>query len=124
MSVAEPQTEPEQGVDPLRVVTLVLLGAMVLAVVGLALYLVSYVREQRITAECYQGAFDDLNSSLQVSRDAARQDRAQLKDLVSALIDPAETPEQRRASLQQFVTASQAAEQDRARAPLPTRTCG
>lgn len=111
------------GSDPLRVVTLVLLAAMVLAVIGLTVYLVTYVQDQREHSECYQAAFDDLNASLGVSREAARQDRAQLRTLVTSLTDPAKDPSEGQDALDVFVRALDAADQDRANAPLPQRTC-
>lgn len=109
--------------DPLRVVTVALLAAMVLAVGGLILYLTTYVREQRQTAECYATAFEELNTSLAVSREAARQDRAELRTLVTSITDPAKTEQERRAALDVFARALDEADADRAAAPLPTRTC-
>lgn len=120
----EQPTEDGPGTDPLRVVTLALITAMVLTVSGLSLYLVTYVRDQRETAECYQAAFDELNDSLAVSREAARQDRAELRTLVTSLTDPEKTTQERRAALAVFVRAIDAAEETRGRAPLPSRTCG
>lgn len=110
--------------DPLRVVTMVLLGLMVAAVIGLTWYLVSYVQGQRLTSECYQASFDELRGSLQVSREAARSDRIELRDLISSISDPSKTPMERRAALEDYVTAIDQSEQARALAPLPARTCG
>ena len=111
------------GPDPLRVVTLVLVTAMVLAVVGLVFYLTTYVREQRLTAECYQSAFTELNESLAVSREAARQDRGELRTLITSFTNPESSREQVRAALDRYIDALNAADRDRASAPLPNRTC-
>lgn len=118
------ERDERPAVDPLRVVTLVLLAAMVLVVFGLSIYLVTYVREQRETAECYQTAFDELNASLAVSREAARQDRAQLRTLVTSFTNPDSTREQARAALASYVAALDEADEQRLRAPLPSRNCG
>lgn len=112
-----------QGPDPLRVVTLVLVAAMVLAVAGLIFYLTTFVRDQRETAECYHAAFHELNQSLAVSREAGRQDRAELRTLIASFTNPASTPEQVRVSLDTYIAALNAADRDRAAAPLPNRTC-
>lgn len=121
--VEHPDTDDVQAPDPLRVVTLVLVAAMVLAVAGLIFYLVTFVREQRQTAECYQKALTELNTSLAVSREAARQDRAELRTLVTSITDPAKTSQERRDALDRYAAALDAADRDRAAAPLPTRTC-
>lgn len=110
--------------DPLRVVTMALLGLMVAAVAGLTWYLVAYVQDQRETNECYQGSFRDLQSSLQVSREAARSDRIELRNLINSISDPSLTPAQRRQALEDYVAAVDESEQARAKAPLPARTCG
>lgn len=116
-AVADPNT------DPLRVVTMVLNLAMVLVVAGLALYLVTYVQDQREKSDCYQAAFNELNASLAVSRETARQDRAELRTLVTSLTDPEKSSQQRRGALDVFVAALDDADEERARAPLPQRTC-
>jgi hypothetical protein len=112
-----------EPVDSLRLITLGLLAAMVLAVIGLAAYLVTYVRDQRLTAECYATAFEELNASLLVSREAAKQDRGQLRTLVTALIVPDGDQDSVRVALDNYVAALDAADRDRAAAPLPNRTC-
>lgn len=122
MADPEPQTPTER--DPLRVVTMALLGLMVAAVIGLTWYLVAYVQGQRHTSECYQQSFEDLRSSLQVSREAARSDRIELRDLIQSISDPDKTPLERRNALEDYVAAIDQSEQARALAPLPARTCG
>lgn len=121
--MAEPDTAPVER-DPLRVVTVVLLALMVTAFVGLTWYLVAYAQDQRHTSECYNTAFNELQNSLQVSREAARGDRIELRDLISSISDPAKTPSERRTALEDYVAAIDQSEQARALAPLPARTCG
>jgi hypothetical protein len=119
---ADAQTPAER--DPLRVVTMVLLAMMVAAVIGLTWYLLAYVQARRLTSECYNAAFDELRGSLQVSRDAARSDRIELRDLINSISDPAKTSVERRAALEDYVAAIDQTEKARALAPLPARTCG
>lgn len=113
----------KEPVDSLRLVTLALLAAMVIAVAGLGAYLVTYVRDQRLTAECYASAFEELNASLLVSREAAKQDRGQLRTLVTSIVDPESDQGAVRVALDNYVAALDAADRDRAAAPLPNRTC-
>lgn len=122
--MADPNTQTRAERDPLRIVTMVLLGLMVAAVIGLTWYLISYVQDQRVTNSCYQDAFDELQTSLRVSRDAARSDRLELRDLINSISDTALAPDQRRQALEDYVTAVDDSEQARAKAPLPARTCG
>jgi aminoglycoside phosphotransferase (APT) family kinase protein len=124
--VAEHTPTPAEDTrpDPLRVVTLVLVATMTLSVLGMIFYLVTYVRGQRELTECNSHAFQELNSSLAVSREAARQDRAELRTLVTSLTDPEKSAAQRKDALDVFVAALNGADQDRADAPLPSRTCG
>lgn len=110
--------------DPLRLVTMALLALMVAAVIGLTWYLVSYVQSQRLTSECYNASFVGLQNSLQVSRDAARSDRIELRDLISSISDTSKTTAERRKALEDYVAAIDQSEQARALAPLPARTCG
>ena len=113
-----------EPVDSLRLITLGLLAAMVLAVAGLGAYLVTYVRDQRLTAECYATAFEELNASLLVSREAAKQDRGQLRTLITALTEPGSDQDAVRGALDNYVAALDEADRDRVAAPLPNRTCG
>lgn len=122
--MADPITQTSAERDPLRVVTMVLLALMVVAYAGLTWYLVVYVQGQRLTNECYQGAFDELRGSLQVSREAARSDRIELRDLISSVSDPTKTTADRRAALADYVAAIDQSDQARALAPLPARNCG
>lgn len=122
--MADPIAQTSAERDPLRVVTMVLLALMVVAFAGLTWYLVVYVQGQRLTNECYQGAFDELRSSLQVSRETARSDRIELRDLISSVSDPTKTTADRRAALSDYVAAIDQSDQARALAPLPARTCG
>jgi hypothetical protein len=122
--VADPTAQTPTERDPLRVVTMALLALMVAAVIGLTWYLVAYVQAQRLTSECYNAAFNELQTSLRVSRDAARGDRIELRDLISSISDPSLTQQQRRQALADYVAAVDDSEQARAKAPLPTRTCG
>ncbi len=115
--------EDRQTVDPLRVVTLALLALMVIAFIGGTVYQVIYVGSQRETAECYQEAFRELNASLLVSRDAAKQDRAQLRTLILSFTDPGATREGTREALDRYVDALDDADRQRLAAPLPNRTC-
>lgn len=110
--------------DPLRVATVALLGLMVAAFIGLTWYLFANVQGQRLTNECYQAAFDELQTSLRVSREAARSDRIELRNLINSISDPSRTPQQRRAALEDYVAAVDESEQARAKAPLPSRNCG
>lgn len=121
--VALTKAEPIEPRDPLRVVTLALNGASILAVVGLLLYMVIYVQGQRESSECFADAFDELNSSLAVSREIARQDRAELRTMLTSVTDTTRTQEQRRKALDDFIAAIDAAEVARSKSPLPTRTC-
>lgn len=120
--MADPQIRAER--DPLRVVTLALLALMVAAFIGLTWYLVANAQGQRLTNECYQAAFDELQASLRVSREAARSDRIELRDLINSISDPSRTPQQRREALADYVAAVDESEQARAKAPLPSRDCG
>lgn len=121
---AEDDVHPALHMDGVRVATLAVLSLVTLAVIGLIVFLVTNVQGQRLTAECYQKAFDELNASLAVSREAARQDRAQLRELVTTFTDPANTRDEARAALDRYAAALDAADRDRAAAPLPNRTCG
>lgn len=122
--MADPTVATAAERDPLRVVTMALLGLMVAAVIGLTWYLVAYVQDQRLTSECYQAAFEELQASLRVSREAARSDRIELRDLIVSISDPSLVPAQRRQALADYVAAIDETEQARAKAPLPSRTCG
>ena len=108
----------------MRVVTVALLALMVVAVIGLTWYLLAYVQGQRLDNECYQASFVELQASLRVSREAARSDRIELRNLINSISDPSRTPAQRRDALASYVAAVDASEQARAKAPLPSRTCG
>lgn len=110
--------------DPLRVAAAALLALMVIVVGGLTWYLLTYVQAQRLTSECYNAAFDELQTSLRVSREASRSDRFELRDLINSISDPAKTAADRRAALADYVAAVDQSEQARALAPLPARTCG
>lgn len=122
--MADPEPAVPVERDPLRVVTVALLGLMVAAFIGLTWYLVTYAQDQRRTSECYNAAFDELRGSLQVSREAARSDRIELRDLIQSISDLTKTPAERRAALEDYVSAIDQSEQARAQAPLPARTCG
>lgn len=113
-------TEPR---DPLRVVTIALNVVSVLAVIGLCFYLVIYAQGQREAQECFAEAFDELNSSLAVSREISRQDRTELRSMLTSVTDMSRTQEQRRQALDDFIAAIDAAEVARSKSPLPTRTC-
>lgn len=121
--VALTKPKPAEPRDPLRVVTIALNAASMLAVVGLVLYLVIYAQGQRQAQECFAEAFDELNSSLAVSREISRQDRAELRSMLTSVTDTTRTQEQRRQALDDFIAAIDAAEVARAKSPLPTRTC-
>ncbi len=101
-----------------------LLALMVAAVIGLTWYLVAYVQDQRLTSECYNAAFNELQTSLRVSREAARSDRIEFRDLLDSINDTSKTQAERRAALADYVAAVDASELARSKAPLPTRTCG
>jgi hypothetical protein len=120
---ADTSTPPIER-DPLRVVTLALLALMVAAFIGLTSYLFLYAQAERVKSDCYNDAFDELQNSLRVSREAARSDRIEFRDLINSILDPALGPVQRRQALEDYVAAIDTSEQARAQAPLPTRTCG
>lgn len=122
--MADPNAQTSTDRDPLRLVTMALLALMVAAVIGLTWYLVSYVQAQRVTSECYSDSFDELRGSLQVSRDAARSDRIEFRDLIESISDTSKTVAERRKALEDYVAAIDQSEQARALAPLPARACG
>lgn len=119
---AEP-TEESRRADPLRVVTIVLLAAMILAQIGLSVYLVTYVRDQRIRAECVQSAFNETNSALATTVGAAGRDRRGLLTLLTSLTNPELNSAQRAAALEDYKRQLAASETERASNPLPNRTC-
>ncbi len=119
---AEP-TEESRRSDPLRLVTMVLLGVMVLAQIALSVYLLTYVQAQRVRAECVQSAFNETNSALATTVGAAGRDRRGLLALLTSLTDPALSPTERRASLEDYKRQLAASEAERASNPLPNRTC-
>lgn len=119
---AKPAEEPRRS-DPLRVVTMVLLGVMVAAQIALSIYLLTYVQAQRVRAECVQSAFNETNSALATTSGAAGRDRRGLLALLTSLTDPALSPAQRREALEDYKRQLAASEAERASNPLPNRTC-
>jgi hypothetical protein len=116
-------TEESRRSDPLRVVTMVLLAAMILAQIGLSVYLVTYVRDQRIRAECVQSAFNETNSALATTVGAASRDRRGLLTLLTSLTNPELSSAQRATALEDYKRQLAANEAERASNPLPNRTC-
>ena len=99
-----------------------LVVALVVTVFGAVNQLV-FAAEQEARNTCYQQAIRQINDSLAVGRDASKQDREQLRILVTALIDPDRTPEETRAALDRYRVALDDADRRRSTAPLPDIRC-
>lgn len=122
MADTPPELEQPSS-DPLRLVTIALVALMIVAFIGSTTYQIMYAQGERQARECYQAAFDELNASLAVSRETARQDRAQLRTLVTSLTAADATVPERQLALATYLRALDEADVERSRAPLPTRTC-
>jgi len=106
--------------DPIRVVTLCLLGLVTAVVIVLIIYLVTFVGSMRQTVECLQSVGQQLGDSVTASRTAAQQDRqAQRELLLSQLSDPAQS----RTAIDRFLQRLDDADQARAASPPPVRSC-
>lgn len=124
--MAEHEAPPERqdkDRDVLRFVTAVLVALMVLGGISQGVYLVAYVQGQRAVLECQTVAFAELNRSLAASREIARHDRLEFRDLLTSLTDQSRPQQERRAALDNYIAAINEAEEQRARNPLPNRTC-
>jgi hypothetical protein len=99
--------------------------ALMAAVVGcLAVYLTTYVQEQRVLSECTAQSLNELNDSLVITVGAAGRDRRGLLALLTSLTDPERTREQRVADLEEYKQVLAASEAERAINPIrPARAC-
>ncbi len=85
---------------------------------------VVFTAAQQERNECYQQAIREVNSSLVVARETAKQDREQLRVLVQSILDPGRTPGGTRSALDRYVAALDDADRRRLAAPLPDIRCG
>lgn len=108
------------GWDPIRVITLAMLGLLVLVVAALITYLLVFVGSMRDTVECLQGNAAQQNASILAGRAAAAQDRAAQREL---LLTQATTLEDRRAALDRYLRRLDEADAARSASPPPTRSC-
>lgn len=106
--------------DPIRVITLCMLGLLTAVTVALIVYQVAFVGTVRQTVECLQENAAVQNASILAGRAAAAKDRASQKEL---LLTPAATPEERRAALERYLRRLDEADAARTASPPPTRSC-
>lgn len=119
----DPTRAPMLQMDGIRVATLAVLAIDTLIVVLLAVFLVTNVQAQREVNECYQGQFDQLLSAVHVGRQVTAQDRAAQLAMLNTILDPASTPETRRAAVEGWQRALTQGDQTRSSAPVPTQRC-
>lgn len=108
------------GWDPIRVITLCMLGLLTVVTVALIAYQVTFVGTVRQTVECLQAGYAELNTSIVARSAAAAQDRASQREL---LLTPATTPAERAEALQRYLRRLDEADQARSASPSPTRSC-
>lgn len=106
--------------DPMKIVTLVLLGLLTAVTIALIAYQVSFVGAVRATVDCLQANYAELNTSILAGRAAAEQDRASQREL---LLTPATTPAERAEALQRYLRRLDEADQARSANPPPVRSC-
>lgn len=115
-------TSPGRRRSNVLVVAL-LVVALVVTVVG-AINQLLFASAQEARNTCYQQAIREINTSLEVGRAASKQDREQLRVLVTSILDPNRTPEATRAALDRYRDALDDADRRRLAAPLPDIRCG
>jgi len=119
----DPERAPMLQMDGIRVATLAVLSLVTITVMALAVFMVTYVQDQRLVNECYQRQFDDTLTSIVAGRQAAAQDRAAQLAMLNTILDPGSSPETRRTAVEGWREALAAAEGTRSSAPMPTQRC-
>ncbi len=106
-----------------RLMVVLLLVAIAVTVAS-AVNQVVFTSAQQDRNVCYQQALRELNTSLVVAREAAKQDREQLRILVLSFISPTRSQEGSRVALDRYLAALDDADRRRLAAPLPDIRCG
>jgi hypothetical protein len=114
---------PMLQMDGIRIATLIMLGVHTIAVIALAVFLVTVSQGQRQVDECYQNQFDQLLSAVIVGRQVTAQDRAAQLAMLNTLLDSSSDPEARRAAVEGWRQALDQGDQTRSSAPVPTQRC-
>ena len=107
--------------DGIRIATLVVLGILSAVVILQAIYLLTVVREQRTTNECYQRQLTVLLDSYTTAREAAKQDRQSQRELLLAQAGPDADGQ---AAIQRFLARLDEADRARSENPPPAQRCG
>lgn len=108
------------GWDPIRVITLCMLGLLVITTAVLIAYQITFVGTIRATVECLQANQAESNISILAGRAAAAADRAAQREL---LLTQATTVEERKAALERYLRRLDEADAARTASPPPARTC-
>ena len=116
----DPEVPPVLRFDAIRVATLVVLMLVALLSGGQAVYLATYVQDQRTTNECYQGQIDALTEWAATAVQASRSDRQAQREL---LLAQAGASEDGRAAMQRYLGQLDEADRTRAGAPVPEPRC-
>jgi hypothetical protein len=114
---------PMLQMDGIRIATLAVLSLVTITVVALAVFLVTYVQDQRLVNECYQRQADELLSSIVAGRQAADQDRAAQLAMLNTILDPGSSPEARRTAIEGWRQALAQADQTGSSARIPEQRC-
>lgn len=117
----EPPIAPMLQMDGIRIATLVMLGVHTIAVVVLAVLLMTNERDQRETNECYQRLFDDVLAWANVAAPAGKSERQAQRELLWTQL--ASGPELDRAAVERYITKLDEADRARSLAPVPAQRC-
>lgn len=115
----DPPVAPMLQMDGIRIATLSVLAVDTLVVILLAAFLVTNVRDQRETNECYQRQLEALTDWAETAVAAGRSDRQAQRELL--LARGAEVDEA--AALQTYLNKLDEADRTRSATPVPSQRC-
>lgn len=118
--IDEQDDAPPPRFDGLRIATLAVLVLVLLSSVGQAVYLSGYVQSQRTVNDCYQNLIDDLITSNGAAREAAKQDRASIREFLVTIAAPGGDDA---ATMDRYLSALDEADRTRSGTPPPTQRC-
>ena len=120
MTLQDDDTPPVLRFDAIRIATLVVLTLVTLVSGGQAVYLTTYVQDQRTTNECYQVQIDRLTEWAAAAVEASRSDRQAIREL---LLSSAGESADGRAPIERYLGQLGEADRTRAGAPVPAQRC-
>ena len=120
MTLQDDDTPPVLRFDAIRIATLVVLTLVTLVSGGQAVYLATYVQDQRTTNECYQRQIDALTSWAATAVEASRSDRQAIREL---LLAPDGESADGRAPIERYLGQLDEADRTRAGDPVPAQRC-